>query len=98
MKAVWSQMADFLRRTPVWFVVAAWLLLPLTMYVRFVLEVGAICIPGPQHEWANYDNAVIVLLYYSFWAALLAVLTSTVALGAGRRTIASAAVVVIWLG
>jgi hypothetical protein len=98
MKAVWSQIADFLRKKPVWFVVAAWLLLVPTIFTRFALEVGAIDVPGPQHEWANYDQAVIVLLYYSFPLALLAALTWSIALGKGLRTIASASVVVIWLG
>jgi hypothetical protein len=63
-----------------------------------VIEEGAIRIPGPQHEWANYYEAAVILLYHSFSVALLAVLTSTVALWAGQGTIASAAVVVIWLG
>jgi hypothetical protein len=83
MKAVWSQIADFLRRKPVCcrlVVAASDDVCPLRARGRRNPH------PRPQHEWANYYQAVVVLLYHSFSVALLAALTSTVALWAGQRT------------
>jgi hypothetical protein len=96
MKAVRSQIANFLSKKAVWFVIAAWLLLVPTLYALFAMEVGAIRVRGPQHEWANYDLAVVHLLIFSFWVAPLTAFASSIMLGSGLRTTAAASVVVAW--
>jgi len=97
MKVVWYQIANFLSKKAVWFVIAAWLLLVPTLYAYLAMAVGAINVRGPQHEWANYDLAVVHLLILSFWIAPLTAFASSFLLGSGLRTIAAASVVVAWV-
>jgi hypothetical protein len=101
MKAIWSQVVDFVRRRPVWFVTSAWLLLALTTFVCFATFVGGAArfyasLP-PQHQWANYDRAAVDLLFPTFWVALLTAITSSVLLGLGFRAVASASVAIAWV-
>jgi hypothetical protein len=98
VKAIWFETANFLRKNPAWFVVAAWLMLIPTQFIRFVMEVGAIDVRGQQHEWADYDQAVFYLLYLSWWVAAVIAFASSLILGAGLRALASVSVLVAWVG
>jgi hypothetical protein len=100
MKAAQSLLPNFLRRKAVWFVVTAWLLLVLTVLAYLTSGVGAAinAFYHPQHEWAAYDRAVVRVLQLAFWIALLAALGASLALALGWRTIASASVVLLWVG
>jgi uncharacterized membrane protein len=100
MKKVWSEIVDFLSKNRVWFVVAAWLLLILTVFASLTAGVGAAinATYHPQHGWVTYDHAIIRVLYLALGLASLATLISSVALALGWRTTASASVVLFWLG
>lgn len=101
MKAIFLEIADFLRKRPAWFVTSAWLLLLLTAFICFATFVGGAAryyasLP-PQHHWANYDRAAVHLLFFAFWVALLTAIASSVSLGFGFRTAASALVATVWI-
>jgi hypothetical protein len=90
-------MANFLHKKAVWFVIVAWLSLVPTLYAYLAMAIGAINVRGPQHEWANYDLAVVHLLILSFWVAPLTAFVSSFLLGSGLRATAAASVVVVWI-
>jgi hypothetical protein len=101
MKAICFEVVDFLRKRPAWFVTSAWLLLMLTAFICFAALVGGATrtytsLP-PQHHWANYDRAAVHLLFLAFWVALLSAIASSVLLGLGFRTVASATVAIVWV-
>jgi uncharacterized membrane protein len=101
MKAISFEVVAFLRKRPAWFVVSAWLLLLLTAFICFAAAVGDAArhytsLP-PQHHWANYDRAAVHLLFLAFWVALLTAIASSVSLGFGFRTAASALVATVWV-
>lgn len=95
-----AQITGFLRNRAAWFVVAAWLLVILTVPVSILFSIG----PGinafyhPQHEWATYDRAVIDVLNLAIVAAVFAAIGSSIAFASGWRALASAMVVGCWVG
>ena len=101
MKAICFEVVDFLRKRSAWFVTFAWLLLMLTAFICFAAGIGgaarAYTSLPPQHPWANYDRAAVHLLFLAFWVALLTAIVSSVSLGSGFRTVASASVAIAWI-
>jgi hypothetical protein len=101
MKSICFEVVDLLRKRTAWFVTSAWLLLLLTAFICFAAFVGGAArhytsLP-PQHHWANYDRAAVHLLFFVFWVALLTAIASSVSLGFGSRTVASASVAIVWV-
>ena len=100
MKTTLPLITDFLRNRAAWFVVAAWLLVILTVPVSILFRIG----PGinafyhPQHEWATYDRAVIRVLEHATVIAVFAAIGSSIAFASGWRALASATVVACWAG
>lgn len=90
-----------MRNNAGWYVAAAWLLLIPIAFLAFIAGMGRAIeavYDNPLYEWANYDRTLVHLLAIAFWGGLLTAVASSSALGSGARTIASAVVVVFWLG
>lgn len=80
-----AQITSFLRNRSGWFVVAAWLLLILTVPAAILFGIGPSinAFYHPQHEWATYDRAVIGVLNLVVGVAVFATVGSSIAFALG---------------